>query len=129
MFCEREGLVPDFYMKTFHHDRYWSAHPKKNQRFNEMFEPDSPNHDEYHDNMFCHDHEETVAFMQEVKVPWMAFKIMAAGAIPPRDGFHTAFQSGADSVCVGMFDFQVEADVQLTKESVAGAKKRSRVWA
>ena len=94
-----------------------------------MYEPNSPNHDEYHDNMFCCDHEETVAFMQDVNVPWMAFKIMAAGAIPAKDGFEYAFESGADSVCVGMFDFQIESDVQLTKESIAKAKNRRRKWA
>lgn len=129
MFCEREGLKPDFYMKTLHHDRYWSAHPKANRRFLEMYEPNSPSHDEYHDNMFCCDHEETVAFMQDVSVPWMAFKIMAAGAIPARDGFEYAFAGGADSVCVGMFDFQVETDVQLTLESIAKAGGRKRKWA
>ena len=32
-FCEKEGLKPDFYMQTLHHDRYWSAHPKENRRF------------------------------------------------------------------------------------------------
>jgi len=45
-FCEKEGLVPDFYMQTLHHDRYWSAHPEKNRRFIEMYEEDSPNHAE-----------------------------------------------------------------------------------
>jgi len=84
MFCEKEGLRPDFYIKTLHHDRYWSAHPRTNRRYMEMFAQESPNHDEYHDNMFCHDHEQTVAFMQDVKVPWIAFKVLAAGAIPPR---------------------------------------------
>jgi len=128
-FCEKEGLVPDFYIKTLHHDRYWSAHPQQNRRFMEMYEKDSPRHEEYHDNMFCHNHEETVAFMQDVKVPWIAFKIMAAGAIPPEDGFQFAFDSGADFVCVGMFDFQVKADVELTLESVARAKGRKRPWA
>jgi hypothetical protein len=128
-FCESEGLVPDYYIKTLHHDRYWSAHPKQNQRFIEMFEKNSPRHDEYHDNMFCHDHEETVEFMQDVKVPWIAFKIMAAGAIGPEDGFSYAFQSGADFVCVGMFDFQVQADVELTLKTVAGAQGRKRAWA
>ena len=24
--CEEHGIIPDFYMKTMHHDRYWSAH-------------------------------------------------------------------------------------------------------
>ncbi|MHC4520478.1 MAG: hypothetical protein ACYTAS_17965, partial [Planctomycetota bacterium] len=54
VFCEKEGLQPDFYFKTLHHDRYWSAHPEENRRFMEMYEANSPHHDEYHDNMFCH---------------------------------------------------------------------------
>jgi hypothetical protein len=129
VFCHREGLVPDFYMKTLHHDRYWSAHAKANRRFMEMFEAVSPDHAHYHDNMFCHDQPETVAFMQEVKVPWIAFKIMAAGAIPAQEGFRDAFDGGADFVCVGMFDFQVEADAKLTVDSVARAAGRMRPWA
>jgi hypothetical protein len=27
IFCEREGIRPDYYFKTLHHDRYWSGHP------------------------------------------------------------------------------------------------------
>ena len=108
MFCHREGLVPDFYFKTLHHDRYWSAHPKANRRFMEMYEAVSSDHDEYHDNLFCADHAETVAFMQDVGVPWIAFKVLAAGAIAPADGFQYAFAGGADFLCVGMFDFQVD---------------------
>jgi hypothetical protein len=127
-FCEKEGLVPDFYIKTLHHDRYWSAHPEGKRRFMEMYERESPHHDEYHDNMFCHDHDETIAFMQDVKVPWIAFKILAAGAIPPKDGFAFAFENGADFVCVGMFDFQVDEDVELTRQCVAQAEQRRRPW-
>ena len=48
-----------------------------------------------------------MTFMQHVKVPWIAFKVLAAGAIPPEDGFDFAFDSGADFVCAGMFDFQL----------------------
>jgi hypothetical protein len=51
-FRENEGPKPDFYMKTLHHERYWSAHPKAKRRFLEMYQPNSPNHDEYHDNTF-----------------------------------------------------------------------------
>jgi uncharacterized membrane protein YphA (DoxX/SURF4 family) len=29
--CRDEGIVPDYYMKTMHHDNYWSAHPKENR--------------------------------------------------------------------------------------------------
>lgn len=128
MFCEKEGLKPDFYMLTFHHDRYWSAHPKKNRRFIEMFDRNSPNHDEYHDNMFCHKSEQTAAFMRDVKVPWIAFKVMAAGAISPTSGFKYALQNGADFMCVGMFDFQVAEDVQIMKGLFSRGIKRERPW-
>jgi hypothetical protein len=129
MFCEKEGLTPDFYIKTLHHDRYWSAHPKENRRYMEMFEKESPNHDQYHDNMFCHNAEETVAFMQTVKVPWIAFKVLAAGAIPPEEGFKFAFDNGADFICVGMFDFQVRQDAAIARRAIAGAQNRKRPWA
>ena len=128
-FCEKEGLVPDFYIKTLHHDRYWSAHPKENRRFMEMYEKESPNHAEYHDNLFCHDYEETVAFMRNVKVPWIAFKVLAAGPIPPEEGFKFAFENGADFICVGMFDFQVKQDVELAQKTIAESKNRKRPWA
>ncbi|MHC4191766.1 MAG: hypothetical protein ACYSUB_19140 [Planctomycetota bacterium] len=127
-FCEREGLVPDFYMQTLHHDRYWSAHPKANREFMEMYQKESPDHAKYHDNMFCHNHEETVAFMQDVKVPWIAFKVLAAGAIGAEEGFKFAFDSGADFICVGMFDFQVKQDVELTQKTIAESNNRKRPW-
>jgi hypothetical protein len=128
VFCEKEGLDPDFYFTTLHHDRYWSAHPKENRRFIEMYEKNSPHHDEYHDNMFCHKHEEIVAFMQDVKAPWIAFKVLAAGAIRPEEGFRYAFESGADFVCVGMFDFQVREDAILTRQLLSGNLNRKRPW-
>ncbi len=128
-FCEKEGLKPDFYLKTLHHGRYWSAHPSEKRRYMEMFEKDSEDHAEYHDNLFCQDPEATVAFMQGVKVPWIAFKVLAAGAIPPADGFQYALQSGADFLCVGMFDFQVEQDVALVQKITREATGRKRPWA
>ena len=141
-FCEKEGLVPDFYMMTLHHDRYWSAHPKENRRFMEMYEKESPNHAQYHDNMSCHNHEETIEFMQDVKVPWIAFKVLAAGAIGAEEGFKFAFAGGADPsglrflmwncrtgfICVGMFDFQVKQDVELTLKAIAESNNRKRPW-
>lgn len=128
VFCEKEGLEPDFYFKTLHHDRYWSAHPEENRRFMEMYEANSPHHGEYHDNMFCHNAEETVAFMQDVKVPWIAFKVMAAGAIPPAEGFRYAFEGGADFLCVGMFDYQIREDVAITNQILSGNLNRKRPW-
>jgi hypothetical protein len=128
MFCEKEGLVPDFHMKTLHRDRYGSAHPKENRRYMEMYEPLSSDPTRYHDNMFCHKHEETVAFMQDVKVPWIAFKVLAAGAIPPEEGFKFVFDSGADFICVGMFDYQVTEDAILARKAIAESRDRKRPW-
>jgi len=128
VFCEKEGLKPDFYMKTLHHDRYWSAHPKAGRRFMEMYEKESPEHAEYHDNMFCYDFEQTIEFMQDVKVPWIAFKVLAAGAIPAEEGLKFAFAGGADFVCLGMFDFQVKQDVELVLKTIAESKNRKRPW-
>ena len=128
MFCEKEGLQPDFYFLTFHHDHYWSAHPKENRRPLEMYEPNSPDRMYYHDNLFCADHEQTRDFMQDVKAPWIAFKVMAAGAIPPEDGFRFALQGGADFICAGMFDWQVDKDVRIAIQSVEEAQQRKRPW-
>ena len=128
VFCEKEGLAPDFYFKTLHHDRYWSAHPQQNRRYMEMYEDNSPRYDEYHDNMFCRDYEETIAFMRDVKAPWIAFKVMAAGAIPPAEGFRCAFEGGADFLCVGMFDFQVREDVAIVNQLLNSPLNRQRPW-
>ena len=129
MFCEKEGLKPDFYHTTFHHDRYWSAHPRENREFLEVFKARHPEHDKWHDNMFCHDPEKTAEFMQNVKVPWLAFKVLAAGAIAPADGFKFAYENGADFICVGMFDWQVEQDVEIAIKTVSETKNRKRHWA
>jgi len=61
-------------------------------------------------------------------VPWIAFKVLAAGAIDPMDGLKSAFAGGADFVCLGMFDFQVEEDVMLTCKAIAESKNRKRHW-
>jgi hypothetical protein len=128
VFCEKEGLVPDFYFKTLHHDQYWSAHPKENRKYMEMWGKESNRHEEYHDNLWCDNHKETVAFMRDVKVPWIAFKVLAAGAIPTEEGIKYAFESGADFVCLGMFDFQVKEDAELAQKIIAGANNRERPW-
>ncbi len=94
----------------------------------EMFEKMTGDHADYHDNMFCHDHKETVDFMQDVKVPWIAFKVLAAGAIGAEEGLKFAFASGADFICLGMFDFQVKQDVELARKTIAESSNRRRPW-
>jgi len=128
MFCEKEGLEPDFYFKTLHHDQYWSAHPKENRKYMEMWEKWSNEYGEFHDNLWCENHEATAAFMRDVQVPWIAFKVLAAGAIGTEEGFKYAFESGADFICVGMFDFQVKEDAELTQKTIAESNNRARPW-
>ncbi len=126
--CQEQGIIPDYYMKTLHHDRYWSAHPLENRVPFEVTGENSPDHNKFHDNMFCLFPEEDVAFVEHTKVPVMAYKILAAGAITPEDGFNWAFQNGADFICVGMFDFQVVHNVNTTIKVLAGINERKREW-
>lgn len=126
--CENQGIIPDYYMKTMHHDSYWSAHPREN-RF--PFEVDGVkhlDHNRFHDNCFCLFPDRTVEFVQRAKVPVMGFKVLAAGAIQPEDGFKWAFENGADFICVGMFDFQVVNDVNIAVDVLSNLKERQRSW-
>ena len=66
--------------------------------------------------------------MKTVAKPWIAFKILAAGAIHPREGFKYAFESGADFICVGMFDFQVIEDCLIAVDTLKTAGARQRPW-
>ena len=110
--CVAAGMVPDFWMKTMHHHDYWSAR-----------------HPEWHDNMFCNTPTETAAWMRDRPEPWIAFKVMAAGAIHPKDAFRYAYESGADFVCAGMYDFQMVEDVNIALAALgSGLPQRQRGW-
>ena len=124
MAVEKAGIQPDFYMKTLHNDNYWSATPRAERV---EFNVDS-NGPADHDNMWSIAPEKDIEFMRTVARPWIAFKVLAAGAIHPRDGFRYAFTNGADFVCVGMFDFQVRENAVIAKDAVAAAQNRPRPW-
>lgn len=126
--CVEAGIEPDFYYKTMHHDRYWSAHPKENRHPFLWSSNISEDHNEFHDNMWCLFPEETIAFVQKAQKPVVGFKVLAGGAIHPKDGFQWAFDNGADFIEVGMFDFQIVEDVNLAIRSIEKAKNRSRPW-
>lgn len=125
--CDKRGIKPDFFVKTFHHDRYWSATPKNRRKRFCVDGPLSLDHDEFHDNIFCIDPVETAEFMRDQEKPWIAFKVLAAGAIPPESGFGYAFENGADFIAVGMFDFNIAEDVALAQKLVS-EMKRDRPW-
>ncbi len=58
----------------------------------------------------------------------MGFKVLAAGAITPEDGFKWAFENGADFICVGMFDFQIVNDVNVCINLLENLENRQRKW-
>jgi hypothetical protein len=121
---EKAGINADFYMKTLHHSNYWSATPKENRV---EFNVDTGSPYDY-DNMWSINPEKTIEFMKKVEKPWIAFKVLAAGAIHPSEGFKYAFGNGADFVCVGMFDFQITENVLIARDQVSVNSKRHRPW-
>jgi len=125
--CEEAGIDPDFYYKTMHHDQYWSAHPREN-RIPLQWRKFSQNHNEFNDNMWCLFPEKTIEFVQKTTKPVIGFKVLAAGAIRPEVGFQWAFDNGADFIDVGMFDFQIVANVNQTIRSYEKARNRQRPW-
>ena len=123
MAVEEAGIKPDFYMKTLHHENYWSATPRE---YRVDFNVDSGSaHD--HDNIWSIAPEKAIDFMRNVSTPWIAFKVLAAGAIHPSEGFRYAFDNGADFICVGMFDFQIVDDVNIAIAAIEKAN-RKRGW-
>lgn len=128
--CVKAGFEPDFWVKTLHQDNYWSATPQKNRGIFDEVSGSKADHNLHHDNMWCDNAPETIAFMATLKKPWIAFKVLAAGAIHPRLAFQWAFESGADFICVGMFDFQVVENTALAERALAAVtqKGRARPW-
>lgn len=125
--CADQGIIPDYYMKTMHHDQYWSAHPRENRFPFEVDGKEHLDHNRFHNNMFCLFPERTVEFVSKATVPVMGFKVLAAGSIEPKDGFQWAFDNGADFICVGMFDFQVVNNVNIAMDCIQKAN-RTRTW-
>ncbi|MBK9137961.1 MAG: hypothetical protein IPM17_04255 [Verrucomicrobia bacterium] len=117
---EAARLPVDFYMKTLHHNKYWSARrPDQTKPVIENYAVD---------NYYDMDPDRTIAVMSKIEKPWIAYKVLAAGAIRPAIGFDYAFRNGADFACVGMFDFQVAEDVKIASDIIAQLPDRRRAW-
>jgi hypothetical protein len=119
--CEKRKIDVDFYQKTFHsHDYFTAPRPGETDALGA------------HDNSWCSDPQAVIDLMATVKKPWIAFKILAAGAVQPRAAFPYAFNNGADFILVGMFDWQIEEDAKLARRVftvVSGSgSKRTRPW-
>lgn len=116
--CEKNGIPNDFYIKTFHHHNYASG-PRPDQLkapYSEI------------PGYWCKDPAETIEVMKNVTKPWIAFKVMAAGAIPPKDAFKYVFENGADHTLAGMFDFEIAEDVMIVNDILGNLKNRTRPW-
>lgn len=127
--CEENGIECDFYMKTFHHDKYWSAHARENRsEFMHDLPYDLLDRSQFHDNLWCASAGEVIDFFKVSKTPWIGYKVLAAGAIRPEDGFRYAFENGTDFICVGMFDFQVIPNANTLTEVIRLTRDRERNW-
>jgi len=129
MTCVENGIETDFFMKTFHDDKYWSAAPKENRiEFMHNLDESSIERVNYHDNMWCASATDVSSFFKTCRTPWIAYKVLAAGALEPESAFKYAFENGADFICVGMFDFQVIPNANIVYNTLNTELKRERQW-
>lgn len=126
--CIAAGIECDFYLKTFHHLKYPSCPTPEELAADKSDFYRTHRCQERPHGIWCVNPEETAACMAEIKKPWIAYKVMAAGAILPKDAFRHAFDNGADFILAGMFDFQVAEDAKLAGTACIAAHERKRPW-
>jgi uncharacterized membrane protein YphA (DoxX/SURF4 family) len=117
--CVDRGIKPDYWVKTMHHHNYWSAQVDLERK--------TTVDKGFRDNVFDFTPQETIEYMNNLQEPWIAFKILAAGAIHPKDGVPYAFNNGADFICMGMYDFQVVEDCNIVLDTLSKVT-RVRPW-
>ena len=117
---EQQKFNPDFYFKTFNSVGFATdnSHPDEDIKVSvegKVFSSDATR--------------DVAAFMKGIKKPWIAFMVLGAGRVPPKEGFDLAFKSGADFLNVGMYDFQVQQNIAMIPEIVKRHEQRDRAWA
>ncbi|MDO5567450.1 MAG: hypothetical protein Q4G59_12385 [Planctomycetia bacterium] len=120
----KHGIVPDFWMKTYHTNNHYSALYGEggtfvSKEFGKVVRTKGS---------YCPDAPAVRQFMENRPEPWIAFKVLAAGAIHPKQGFKHAFEGGADFICVGIYDFQMIDDANLCNDILDGKLNRTRPW-
>lgn len=119
--CEKQKLDVDFYQKTLHSHEYFTAP-----------QPGDTKAVGANDNSWCSDPQAVIDVFAKVKKPFIAFKILAAGAVQPRAAFPYALNNGADFILVGMFDWQVDENAKLARRVLGVVmgpnSKRTRPW-
>ena len=129
MACEKNKLNADFYVKTFHMDRYWSATPKERRKEYDWMRGQCrrPRREQRQhvvqqsrgDGGLHGDGREAVGGVQGD----------GGRGDPAADGASpTPIRNGADFIIAGMFDFQVETDVKIAIESLQKVGSRKRPW-
>ena len=127
--CEKAGIDVDFHFKTIHPESYWGT-VREEEKMPFLVDSFGSVEGEDNDCMWELYPQETIDNMRTIKKPWIGYKVLAAGAVPPTEAFQFAFENGADFICPGMFDWQVREDVSIAKKVLAsdGVKNRARPW-
>lgn len=124
--CEAGSLPLDFYVQAFHADGYPTSRPTPAE-VREDFIQLTPG---YFDNIWCAHPDQVIEAFKSITKPWLATKVLAAGAIDARGGLTYALEEGgADFASVAMFDFLIAGNAQAVKRLVPRAdRKRTRPW-
>jgi hypothetical protein len=139
MACEKAGIRPDFYLKTFNTANFMLTNagvpsgsgPGEGRGGGEGGRSGANAAPLVLSGPVAEQAAKThIDFMASVKVPWIGFKVLAAGRVAPADAFPYCVKQGCDALLVGMYDFQVQANANLAKQVFLDKDKlgRTRAW-
>jgi len=125
--CEKAGVKPQFYIKTFNPVNYY---------MNGGGVPDRPAggatglSSEAAKVEADASAKRVTDVMATIKVPFIGFKSLGAGRALPSAAFKWSFENGCDGMLVGAYDFQVAANTNLAKQILQAKDKitRTRPW-